>query len=166
MTISAETDTALEALSTPATAIVVPVGVGSLAHSVVQWFGPRGVRVSRGKTPCRVITVEPDTAPCLATSLANGEPTPTPGSEFTTMAGLNCGTVSPLAWPDLQQAIAPQDAIVVNDAEALKAVDDLSVAGISAGPCGAATLAAARKARLGKDGVLVLICTEGKQDTA
>jgi len=163
MTIGAEADATLDAEGCTPTVVVVPVGVGSLAHSVVQWYGPSGVRVSRGKSATRIITAEPDTAPCLHTSLARGEETPTPNSPFTVMAGLNCGTVSPLAWPDLKAAIAPQDAIVVNDSEALKAVEDLCAAGVSAGPCGAAPLAAVRKAKLDKDDVVVLICTEGKQ---
>jgi diaminopropionate ammonia-lyase len=163
MTIAAETDETLDADAETPTVVVVPVGVGSLAHSIVQWYAPGGVRTVRGAAAARIVTAEPETAQCLHLSLACGEETPVPGSPFTVMAGLNCGTVSPLAWPDLKAAIKPEDAIVVNDAQALQAVDDLASVGISAGPCGAATLAAIRKAKLDKDDVVVLICTEGKQ---
>lgn len=145
--------------SIPPTAVVVPVGVGSLAHSVVQWFHrPESTKSTR------IITAEPDAAPCLHESLKNGKETTTPGTRFTVMPGLNCGTVSPLAWPDLQAAVKPQDAMVVTDVEAEQAVKDLIANGVSAGPCGAAPLAAARKVQFKADDVVVLICTEGQQD--
>lgn len=140
-----------------ATGVVVPVGVGSLAHAVAKFYGPEGPHHAR------IVSAEPDVAPCLAESLKAGNPVSIADSGFTIMPGLNCGTVNPQAWPDLQRYIRPEDAVVVDDKEALKAADDLQALGLNAGPCGAATLAAARKVKWGPDDIVVLICTEGKQ---
>ena len=60
----------------------------------------------------------------------------------TTMAGLNCGTVSAAAWPYLRAGL--DAAVAVSDAAARQAVADLTAAGICAGPSGAASLAGAR----------------------
>ena len=89
------------------------------------------------------------------------------------MAGLNCGTPSTAAWPYLQSGL--DAAVAVTDAEATVACADLARLGVPAGPCGAAPLAAARRAlaagpdtaglrrHLGitSDTVIVLLCTEG-----
>jgi threonine dehydratase len=87
--------------------VVVPVGVGSLAHAAVLWYGP---------TLTDIITVEPTTAACLRTSLLAGEITPIE-TGHTIMPGLNCGTVSHLAWPDLRGKIKLENALVVGDDE-------------------------------------------------
>ncbi|KAG7095950.1 hypothetical protein E1B28_006634 [Marasmius oreades] len=139
--------------------IVVPVGVGSLAHSAVQFYRS-GVLSS--VSPPSILAVEPHTAACLNTSLHIGKNTPIQTSH-TVMAGLNCGTVSHTAWPDLLSGV--DLSIIVSDDEVSKAVEDLKVLGVRAGPCGAAPLAALRAL---PDGVLdpstvvVLICTEGQ----
>lgn len=140
-----------------ATGVVVPVGVGSLAHAVAKFYGPEG------PDHARIVSAEPEAAPCLAESLKAGKPVSITESSFTIMPGLNCGTVNPQAWPDLQLYIRPEDAVVVNDNEALTAASDLQALGVNAGPCGAATLAAARKVEWKANDVVVLICTEGKQ---
>ena len=88
------------------------------------------------------------------------------------MAGLNCGTVSSLAWPVLEAGL--DAAVAVQDEAASQAVIGLSRAGVQAGPSGAASLAGARaaltgagsagrRAGLGVTGssVLVLLSTEG-----
>lgn len=140
-----------------ATGVVVPVGVGSLAHAVAKFYGPDG------PNRARIVSAEPEAAPCLAESLKAGKSVSITESSFTIMPGLNCGTVNPQAWPDLQRYIRPGDAVVVNDEEALKGASDLQALGVNAGPCGAATLAAARKVKWEADDAVVLICTEGKQ---
>jgi diaminopropionate ammonia-lyase len=79
---------------------------------------------------------------------------------------MNCGTLSTLAWPILQAGV--DGAVVVTDNEAHDAVGALDKVEIKAGPCGAATLAALRKAcdlekaRLGltEESVVVLLNTE------
>jgi diaminopropionate ammonia-lyase len=63
------------------------------------------------------------------------------------MAGLNCGTVSALAWPCLASGL--DAAVAVTDQQARQAMAELAAAGISAGPSGAASLAGARAAVTG-----------------
>lgn len=92
------------------------------------------------------------------------------GSTGVYMAGLNCGTLSSLAWPVLRDGC--DAAVAVTDDDALRAVEDLATLGVSSGPSGAATLAGVRKAlgeaerreALGLDGssVVVLLSTEAR----
>jgi diaminopropionate ammonia-lyase len=111
--------------------LVVPAGVGSLAHAAV--------RFARSRAHCRVVTVEPTVAACIAASLAAGALTTVDTGE-TAMAGLNCGTPAYLAWPDLCSDLA--GAAVVEEEAVTRAMARLSAAGIDSGPCGAASLAA------------------------
>jgi diaminopropionate ammonia-lyase len=139
--------------------IVVPAGVGSLAHAAVLF--------SRSRTNCRVVAVEPDVADCVRASLAAGALASVPTGE-TSMAGLNCGTPSYLAWPDLVTGLA--GAVAVDDRAAATAVDELGAHGVDAGPCGAASLAGLRilaaeparsHLRLGPESSVLLLNTEG-----
>ena len=133
--------------------IVVPVGVGSLAQAVVDHYHG---------SPTRVLSVEPDSADCLRRSLIAGQPVVVK-TGFTAMAGLNCGTVSELAWPHLRDGISA--AVAVSEAEASAAMRDLAALGVSSGPSGAATLGGVRQLKLdalGLDRVatIVLLSTE------
>ena len=56
------------------------------------------------------------------------------------MAGLNCGTVSSLAWPYIHRGL--DACVAVSDAAAAAAARELAEHGVHAGPCGAAALAA------------------------
>jgi diaminopropionate ammonia-lyase len=112
-------------------AIVVPVGVGSLALAIATY----------GTAP--LLTVEPTAAPCLLTSLAHGEPR-TVRTGQTAMAGLNAGTVSAAAWPVLRRRVAA--AVAVPDDAAFGAAGELHAAGVAAGPCGSAALAGLERA--------------------
>lgn len=86
------------------------------------------------------------------------------------MAGMNCGTVSPIAWPTLQAGV--DASVTVSEMEAHEAVVELGQSGIEAGPCGAATLAGLRKLAsewrdvtgLHERSVVVLLCTEGMRE--
>ena len=129
-------------------AIVVPVGVGSLAAAAARFGAAEGVEV---------VGAEPVTAACLTASLRAGEPTvvPTPG---TTMAGLDCAEVSPAAWPSLRAGIAAT--VTVSDEQAHAAMRELAAAGLRIGESGAAPLAALRHADLRAERPL-LIATEG-----
>ncbi|KAI5865655.1 acetylornithine deacetylase [Durotheca rogersii] len=141
--------------------VVAPVGVGSFAHAVVSHYKSRDA-------PAAVLAVEPDTAACLWKSLRRGE-VRTEVTTPTIMAGLDCGTVSSISWPVLRSGV--DASLTVSDYEAHAAVMSLEQMGISAGPCGAAPLAALRrldaadKARLGLDrrSVVVILCTEGSR---
>jgi diaminopropionate ammonia-lyase len=140
-------------------ALLVPVGVGSLAHAAVQFATTR--------TVCDVVAVEPDTACCVQVSLASGELTSVE-TATTVMAGLNCGTPSYLAWPDLMAGLV--GSVTVTDEQARTAMNELAAAGVDSGACGAATLAALRTlAALGEpsltlspDSVVLLLNTEGR----
>jgi diaminopropionate ammonia-lyase len=143
--------------------IAVPVGVGSLAQAVIA----HAHRDRDGHAPVRVLSCEPDTAACVLASVAAGEPIAV-ATRATVMAGLNCGTVSSLAWPFLRDGL--DAAVAVNDEQAAAAVAELAEVGIYAGASGSATLAGAhaalgdaeRRAALGvgPDSVIVLLNTE------
>jgi len=146
-----------------ATLVIVPVGVGSCAQSVVH-------HCNSGDRNTKVLTVEPDGAACLYKSMVRGDRKSLETTIPTIMTGLNCGTVSSLAWPILQDGV--DGCTTVSDFETHEALLCLKAVGVSAGPCGAAGLAALRrlttedKARLGLDeqSLVVLICTEGSRD--
>jgi diaminopropionate ammonia-lyase len=119
-----------------------------------------------------VLGVEPGAAACVLASLRAGR-LRSVDTTTTTMAGLNCGTPSSLAWPVLQAGL--DAAIAVDDHDASTAVDELAALGISSGPCGAATLAGVRAALTGPDAgrrraelgldpgsTVVLLSTEGR----
>lgn len=138
----------------------MPVGVGSLAQAAVAHY-----RRTSTHRP-RLVSVEPVTADCVARSLAAGRLLTVPTAP-TVMTGLNCGTPSTSAWPYLAGGL--DLAVTVTDEHVVDAVHRLTAAAIDAGPCGAATWAAARTlqeqsvAGLNGDSVVVLISTEGQQ---
>ncbi|KAL2004512.1 hypothetical protein VTN00DRAFT_3397 [Thermoascus crustaceus] len=76
---------------------VAPVGIGSFAQSVVSYWKSRPY-------PCAVLAVEPDAAPCLKTSLIDSVSI-TVTTDNMIMSGLNCETVSSIAWPILQKGV-------------------------------------------------------------
>jgi diaminopropionate ammonia-lyase len=146
-------------------ALIVPVGVGSLAAAAAR-FGARAGVV--------VVGVEPVSAACLTVSLAAGRPTAvaTPG---TAMAGLDCAEVSAAAWPSLRDGLT--GTVTVDDAEVAGAMRELAGAGLVIGDCGAAPLAALRRLAgdpaaaalrtavgLGPDRRVLLVATEGATD--
>lgn len=141
--------------------VITPVGVGSLAQSVVTHF----------KAPSKstnVVTVEPDTAACLWNSIEKGKMVTTETTP-TIMAGLDCGEVSTIAWPFLKNGASAS--LTVSDHESHTASEKLKNSGVNAGPCGASGLAALKRmtkeemAQLGlnEKSTVVLICTEGKR---
>lgn len=139
--------------------VVCPVGVGSFAHSVVQHYK------QSGKTT-KIMSVEPDTAPCIWKSIQLGQLTTVPNTQ-TAMTGLNCGTPSTISWPLLQAGLDASSTVC--DLEAHNALQRLNQAGLAVGPCGAAPLASLLrltdfdKERLGlnQNSTVVLLCTEG-----
>lgn len=108
-----------------ATLMVSPVGVGSLAHAVVAHCKGKGRQ-------CSVMSVEPDTAPCLHHSLKAGRSVPIDTSNTASiMDGLNCGTVSMAAFKDLQAGV--DISVVASDMESHQAVQFLKEAGVGIG---------------------------------
>jgi diaminopropionate ammonia-lyase len=141
--------------------VVVPAGVGSLAHAVVHHY--RSTR----RSPA-LLAAEPGAAPSVTTALHAGRIVPVKTGE-TVMTGLNCGTVSEIAWLTLRDGL--DASLTITDAQAMAAVVELAALGVDAGPCGAATLAGLRavisdselRTGLGitADSVIVLLSTEG-----
>jgi diaminopropionate ammonia-lyase len=144
--------------------VACPVGVGAFAHAMVDHYRSRD-----GDAPS-LLSVEPDTAACVAQSLLSGRRVSVE-TEHTIMTGMNCPTPSEISWPTLAAGI--DAAVSVSDAECRQAVADLTQLGEDAGPCGASTLAGVRKALadpsrrdalgVGEDSVVVLISTEGRR---
>jgi diaminopropionate ammonia-lyase len=165
-TLFAELEAQLDAIGAVADLLVVPAGVGSLAQAAVTHARSR-------PDPARsaVVTVEPDTAAGVLASLRAGRAVTVP-TRVTSMAGLNCGTPSSLAWPVLRAGL--DGAVAITDADAAAAAAPLRASGVDAGPCGWAALAGARavlagegagdrRAALGvgRGGTVVLVATEG-----
>jgi diaminopropionate ammonia-lyase len=159
-----EIDAALASLSLQPSAIICPVGVGSLAHAVISHY-----KTYHHPSRPAIIAVESRNAPCLITSLCNGELTTVPTTP-TIMAGLCCGTPSSAAWEAMKGGV--DLTVTVSEKEAHRAVLEMKRQGVDAGPCGAAGLAAFWKIggmgfqsiRVGKDGVVVVLCTEGSRE--
>ncbi len=124
-----------------ATHVFCPVGVGSLADATVQHYTAARDEATSLPTcmATSIIAVEPAGSACLAESLAEARLTSIQ-TRNTIMAGLNCGTPSYTAWPNLQAGI--QVVVTIEDEHALNAVQRLHTSGIAAGPCGGAPLAA------------------------
>lgn len=171
-TMFAEIDNQLAAAAAqPPTLVVVPVGVGSLAQAAITHYRSRV-----GARPTALLAVEPDSAACVQASLHNGTQT-TVLTGSTLMAGLNCGTPSMSAWPYLRDGL--DAAVTVSDAKSVAAGADLARLGVPAGPCGAASLAAARLVTTGAAAVtrrgdlgidpgatVVLLNTDGRRSAA
>jgi len=111
--------------------------------------------------------VEPTAAACLSTSLDADRIVPIQTGD-TIMNGMNCGTVSTIAWPFLRDGV--DASVVITDVDAHKAVVYLGKHGVKGGPCGAAPLVALRRLKeeghfdLGPASIVVLFCTEGARE--
>lgn len=148
--------------------IVVPMGVGSLAAAAVRHYR------RDGHTPSpTLIGVEPATAACVLESLRADRPTIVPGPHTSIMAGLNCGTPSPLAWPLLRTGI--DIAVAIPDDRTCQAMRRFADANVTAGETGAAGLGALyelhdqapairRAAGLSTDASVLILVTEGATD--
>ncbi|KAF2673467.1 tryptophan synthase beta subunit-like PLP-dependent enzyme [Microthyrium microscopicum] len=158
-----EIDEQLNEQHLTASMIITPVGVGSLAQAVVSHYK------SKASLQTSVITVEPESSPCLHESLKEGKTVCVETSQ-TIMDGMNCGTVSLTAWEILEAGV--DASMIISDVEADESVKKLRSYGIAAGPCGAASLAALYrlvkdgllKEQLGPDATVVLLCTEGARE--
>ncbi|CAI6331885.1 unnamed protein product [Periconia digitata] len=160
-TLLAEVEEQLQNDNLKANLIVTPVGVGSLAHAVVR-------HCKSNNRQCAVMTVEPDTAPCLYHSLKAGKLVSVSTSK-TIMEGMNCGTVSSTAFNDLQSGV--DASMTISDFESYQATKYLAERSVSSGPCGGAAFAALRRLAdtpsrpswLNEDAVVVILSTEGQR---
>ncbi|TQN43086.1 diaminopropionate ammonia-lyase [Blastococcus colisei] len=116
--------------------VVVPTGVGSLLQAALAHY-----RSNPDLLATSVVSAEPVHAACVLASVTAGRPVAV-GTGPTAMAGLNCGTVSTLAWPYIAPGL--DACVTVTDAQAARAARDLQALGVPTGPCGAAPLAAVR----------------------
>jgi diaminopropionate ammonia-lyase len=132
--------------------VAVQIGVGSFAAAMVRRFAG-----------ARMIGVEPIAAACALASIEARKPVALPGPHDSVMAGLNCGRVSPGAWPVISRGIEALAA--VTDDRAREAVGLLAQDGVEAGESGAAGLAGLLafrdELRLRADDVVLVVNTEG-----
>jgi diaminopropionate ammonia-lyase len=139
--------------------VVVQIGVGALAASIARGFRD---------TPARIVGVEPASADCVLASVEAGYPVRLPGRQDSIMAGLNCGSPSLVAWPEVSAGLDVFTA--VEDYEAEEAMRLLARDGIVSGESGAAGLAGllAFSGELGLTGHdrILVISTEGATDPA
>jgi diaminopropionate ammonia-lyase len=166
-TIHREIDQELERLGERRPDVVaVQIGVGALASSVVNHYHPLGTRI---------VGVEPTGAACVLASIEAGEIIALEGELETIMAGLNCGTPSPIAWPLMRAGIHAFTAIADESAE--EAMRLLADSGVVSGESGAAGLGGllqlltgddseANRRRLGVTAAssLLILSTEGATD--
>jgi len=114
------------------TVVPSPMGVGALAAAMIARYAdvePRPV----------LIGGEPTRAACVLAALRAGEIVTIPGPHDTIMAGLSCGTASPIAFPVVQAGL--DASISFDDEWAEEAMRLLAAEGVVAGETGAATLA-------------------------
>ncbi|WP_345752441.1 diaminopropionate ammonia-lyase [Microbacterium rhizophilus] len=140
------------------TVVAAQIGVGAFAAAVARGFG--------GSAGTRVVGVEPVDADCTTVSIERGVPTTIPGPQRSIMAGLNCGTPSLVAWPDVSSGF---DAFcTVTDAAAEQAMRLLHRDGIVSGESGAAGLAGMLVHRdalgLSASDTVLVFSTEGATD--
>jgi diaminopropionate ammonia-lyase len=138
--------------------VVVQLGVGALAAAVVTHYAPRNATI---------VGVEPTTAACHLESARAGHPVTVPGPHRSIMAGLNCGNVSPVAWPTVSRGL--DGFVAIEDDAAEQAMRAYAAAGVVAGETGASGLGGLRAAvEAGAvdvtDKHVLLICTEGATD--
>jgi diaminopropionate ammonia-lyase len=117
-------------LREPVDLVAVQIGVGALASATVRALARPG-RFLLG--------VEPADADCALRAIRDGEDARAPGPHRSVMVGLNCGSVSPLALPDMRAGI---DAFCsVTDDSVETAVRLLLSDGLRCGETGAAGVA-------------------------
>jgi diaminopropionate ammonia-lyase len=145
-TIFAEIEEELErSVQPPYDAVLVQIGVGTLASAVVRHYRREGLR----ERPV-LIGVEPVGAACVLHSVEAGEPVMlSVGADASIMAGLNCGTPSSAAWPSMLHGI--NGFVAVDDEQARIAMRLLAAEGIISGESGAAGLAGLLELTEGND---------------
>lgn len=145
--------------------VVVQMGVGALAAAAARHYR----RPELERSPV-MVGVEPSRAACVLASARAGKIVTIPGPHDSIMAGLNCGTPSLIAWPDVRRGY--DLFVAIDDDSARAAMRVLAEEGIVAGETGAAGAGALLELAPARDGVLeigasttlLLLCTEGATD--
>lgn len=151
----------------PPDVVAVQMGVGALAASVVRHFR----RAEPASRP-RIVGVEPDRAACVLASMEAGEIVSIPGPHDSAMAGLNAGTPSSVAWPEVSSGI--DLFVAVQDEWAFDAMRAMAKAGLVSGETGGAGLAGLlalleakgteQALEIGSRDRVLLLSTEGATD--
>jgi diaminopropionate ammonia-lyase len=149
--------------------IFVQVGCGAFAASVVQHY-----RRAELKQPSKIVSVEPDAAPCVIESI-RADKLLTVKEDESIMAGLICGTPSLVAYPLLEDGV--DLFMTVTDDDAKAAMRLCAKENIISGESGAAGLAGLyallkssqasqwlKKLGLHKDSSVLVFSTEGATD--
>jgi diaminopropionate ammonia-lyase len=144
--------------------VMVPVGVGALMAAAVSHHRQRpGGPI--------LVGVEPLTANCVQASIEADALTSVPGPHPSIMAGLNCGTPSPVAWPRMRSGV--DGFVAVDDDLARAAMCELADIGLAVGETGGAALAGLHTLCADPNGVLphdtadltaLVLATEGPTD--
>ncbi|KAG0661743.1 hypothetical protein C6P45_001268 [Maudiozyma exigua] len=113
--------------------IFIPAGAGCLAHGITLYYRSISSRT-------RVFVIEPDTSFTVNKSLIVNKPCSDPGDSNTIMDGLNCPTVSSIAYPILANGVSFSG--LVSDHDCTEAMKQLKQLEVNSGPCGAVTYAA------------------------
>lgn len=139
----------------------VPLGVGALGAAATDYF--------KRQDGTRVVGVEPETCACVMASIEKGELVTVPGPHPSMMAGLNCGTPSPVAFPTLKAGLDWN--VAVDDSYAQDAMRTFAEVGVVSGETGAAALAgleaamaASNPLKIGRHATVLVISTEGATD--
>jgi diaminopropionate ammonia-lyase len=152
-------------LHDPFELFAVQIGVGALASATVRALAAPGRFI---------LGVEPADADCALRAVRDGEHARAPGPHRSVMVGLNCGSASPIALPDMRAGIDAFCAVeddAVTTAVRLLLDDDLTCG--ETGAAGVAGLVALREewgedswTRLGVSAAptVVAICTEAPTD--
>ena len=171
-TIFAEADAALaeQGLDAPTIAFA-QVGVGALAAAMAAHYRQPGAA-----QPV-LVSLEPASAACALESVVAGEPVTVGGPHRSMMVGMNCGTLSMLAWPVLRDAF--DLFVAMEDEHSAEAMRLLAAHRIVSGETGASGLGAllallrapgAAEARealgIGRDTRALVVSTEGATDPA
>ncbi len=156
---------------------IIQAGVGSLAGTAAWHYN----RVSGASRP-KLAAVEPDDADCLLASIQskNGRVRTITGGQQSIMAGLNCGTPSPVAWPliksgfDLFLTISDRAAVEAMRTYHCSQGEDPPIVSGESGAAGLAALttlmtgtsalAARESLSLTPDSTVLLLNTEGDTD--
>lgn len=149
--------------------VVVQMGVGAFAASVVQWY------LAPARPAVRIVGVEPDRAACVLGSLLAGDRIEIEGGQDSIMAGLNCGTPSLVAWPLVHDGLAAS--VAIDDERAREAMRLLAADGMESGESGAAGLGGLLELNenhavesdelgIGPDARVLVFSTEGPTDPA
>lgn len=149
----------------PPDVVLVQIGVGAFATALVRHY-----RRSGAPSEPLIVGIEPEGADCVRASIAAGRRVDRPGPHRSIMSGLNAGTPSQLALPELSRGI--DLFLTVADGGIVGATQALHRAGVEAGETGAAGVAClkamrddpALTGRIPPDANVLTIVTEGATD--